>query len=595
MNDSKDLHRSSVQTYFPFNGKRAGNHSWAEYADGRQFSPCLYEGIQRLTATATDITGTISFSPSSTTITGVGTDFLDELHLGQMIQASGGEVIVVGRLVSQTSFIADRLPIFTGAGETATRLPIIGELNINRFTMLRGNAVSFDKGTILAVGDGVLLVNGSPLAGDSLTASRQVQVAVYDSAAMTYDVQPLGFDEVPVLVNGDITISAGTGTKNMSAGYYSFKVAYYSDITAGYGNPTDTLLDGGLDGYLIAAANSQFVFDFSGDATPPAKATGYVIYGSAFSGSSDISRVNAIQGGWFEVKRVSFADIATNTPPQTLTFDYTDSELTSLASFDNDLPPDAEFISTIDLYPFLVSTDGQGVDSTDRETSTSPGAFVAPAKPENLDAYPATYKVPTSKGETIVGVVQAAGRFFVMTPNTLQAVTPTGLPSAPFTCRPFWRRGFTNPYNLIFIDDTLYGYSGRKLFRSTGTADEANESYQFASDVEAQLAESSGGYVFIAHDPKNELICVFLSAIRQNADDYWETDVYSYSLTKSIWMPKVVLTSTERDMVVSGAATVNNELYFLAGGRFSVAPETCYILYLTEPILYEGDNLIYCA
>ena len=525
-----------------------------------------YKGSYDMSETASTevITGTISFSPSSTTITGVGTAFLDELHLGQMIQASEGEVIVVGQLLTPTTFKADRLPFATGSGEAATRLGIIGELNINRFTMLRGNAVQFDRGTILAVGDGVLRVNGSSLAGDSLIASRQVQVAVYDSATMTYDVQPVGFEEVPVVVNGDVTIIASGGTKNMSVGYYSFKVSYYSDITNGFGNPTATLLESGTDGYHITVANSTIEIDFTGDVgNRPAKATGYVIYGSAYSGSEDISQTNAIQGGWFEVTRVAFADLVS----QAHVFEYTDSELGTLVSFDNDMPPDAEFISTIDLYPFLVSTDGQGVDSTGRETSTSPGAFVAPAKPENLDAYPAAYKVPTGKGETILGVVSAAGRFFVMTPNSLQAVTPTGLPSAPFTCRPFWRRGFVNPYNLIFIDDTLYGYSGKKLFRSTGTADTANESYEFASDVEAQLAESSGGYVFIAHDPKNELICVFLSAIRQNDSGYWETDVYPYSLTKSVWTPKIVLTSTTQDMIVSGAATVNNELYFVAGGR----------------------------
>ena len=528
-----------------------------------------YKGSENLNETipAVAITGTIDFDPTTKVITGSGTSFQDELHLGQMIQAAGGEVIVVGSLTSQISFIADRLPLTTGSGEAATRLPILGELNVSRFSMLRGNALHFDKGTILAVGDGVLYVNGAVLPGDSLTATRQAQVAVYDSATNTYDVQSLGFVDVPVVTNTDITILASGGTKNMSLGYYSFKVAYYSDITSGFGNPTDTLLEAGLDGYQLTVANSQFVFDFTADVgTRPAKATGYLIYASAFAGSSDISKVNAIQGGWFEVKRVAFTDLASNT----LTFDYTDSELTSLVSFDNDVPPDAEFLSTIDLYPFLVSTDGQGVNSTGRETTTSPGPFVSPAKPENLDAYPAAYKVPTGKGETILGVVSAAGRFFVMTPNTLQAVTPTGLPAAPFTCRPFWHRGFVNPYNLIFIDDTLYGYSGKKLFRSIATGDAAEESYTFTTDVEAQLAESSGGYVFLGMDGKNQSICVFLSAIRQNDDGYWETDIHQWSLTKSVWMPKIVLSSTTRDQVVSGVATVNNELMYIAGGRMTI-------------------------
>jgi len=509
------------------------------------------------------ITGTISFDPTSLTITGSATNFLDELHLGQMLLASNGEVIVVGAITSQVLFTADRLPRTTAVNATATRLPIIGELNTKRFAMLRGNAVQFDKGTLMVVGQGIFYINGAVLPGDSLTASRQVQLALYDSATNTYDVQALGFPDIPIVVNTDITITTG-GTKNMSLGYYSFRIAYYSDLTNGYGNPTDTLLQGGLTGYQITTANSRFVIDFSGDASNrPRKATGYIIYGSGYSGASANSATNSIQGGWFEVTRAPFADLV----GETFTFEYVDSELTTLVSFDNDEPPDAEFLGTLDLYPFLVSTDGQGVDSTGREITTSPGPFISPAKPDNLDAYPASYKVPTGKGETILGVVSAAGRFFVMTPNTLQAVTPTGLPASPFTCRPFWRRGFVNPYNLIFVDDTLYGYSGKKLFRSIATADEADESYLFTSDVETQLAETSPGYVFLAHDPKNECICVFLSAIRQNTAGYWETDIYPYSLTKSQWMPKIVLSDLLRDMIVSGVATVNTELTFIAGGR----------------------------
>lgn len=510
------------------------------------------------------ITGTISFDPSSLTITGDGTEFLDELHLGQMLLASNGEVIVVGAITSQLLFTADRLPRTTGSVLTATRLPIIGELNTKRFAMLRGNALHFDKGTIMVVGQGEFYVNGAVLPGDSLTASRQVQLALYDSVTNTYDVQSLGFSDIPVMTNSNITVLASGGTKNMSLGYYSFRIAYYSDLTNGYGNPTDTLLSGGLTGYQITVANSRFVIDFTGDVSNrPAKATGYIIYGSAYSGASANSATNSIQGGWFEVDRVAFTDLVS----ETYTFEYVDSELLTLVSFDNDEPPDAEFLGTIDLYPFLISTNGQGVDSTGREITTSPGPFVAPAKPDNLDAYPAAYKVPTAKGETILGVVSAAGRFFVMTPNTLQAVTPTGLPAAPFTCRPFWKRGFVNPYNLIFVDDTLYGYSGKKLFRSIATADEANESYQFTSDVEAQLAEATPGYVFLAHDPKNECICVCISATRQNSADYWESDIYPYSLTKSQWMPKIVLTDLTRDMIISGVATVNTEMTFIAGGR----------------------------
>jgi len=516
------------------------------------------------------ITGTVTFTTASTTITGTGTSFLDELHLGQMLQTAGGECLVVARIVSQTSFINARLPLANETNAAAKRLPIIFALDVKRGVLLRGNALHFDRGTIMCVGDGTLYVNGAVLQGDSLAASRQVQIALYDSTTGNYDVQPVGFSTAPDTPNSKITVVGSGGTKNMSLGYYSFQLAYYSDITDGYGNPSATLLSGGTAGYQITAANSTFNFDFSTTSAPPAKATGYIIYATAYSGSSATSQVNAIQGAWFELRRVPFTELSGGTYAGTIAFDYVDNDLSAtIASFDNDAPPDAEFLGNLDRYPFLISTNGEGVNTGSRTSTTSPGAFVSPAKPSNLDAWPNTFKVPTEKGETILGQVSAAGRIFVLTPNTLQAVTPTGLTSAPFTCRPFWKRGFVNPYNIIFVNDTLYGFSGGKMFRSIATGDEGNESYEFASDVESQLLNVASGYVLIAHDPKNELIAVFSSAVRKNTGGYWETDVWLYSLTKSDWITKVVLTDNTRDMIVSGAATVNNHLEFLAGGRRS--------------------------
>ncbi len=511
------------------------------------------------------ITGDVDFDTASQIVTGSGTSFLDELHLGQMCITDGGTVLVVAELLTQTTFRNAR-PFTSGeSGASVSRLPVIFPLDINRGVQLRGNALHFDKGTILSVGDGVLYVNGQPLQGESLTASRQVQVALYDSTTGNYDVQDLGFPNIPGVVNTDITVVASGGTKNMSLGFYSFEIAYYSDITGGFSNPTATLLDGGTDGYEIDTANSTINFNFTSDIpNRPAKATGYIIYASAYGGSSAISKVNAIQGAWFELRRINFNDLVGNQ----IAFDYVDNDLSAtIASFDNDDPPDAEFLATLDRFPCLVSTNGQGVNSPERITTTSPGAYTSPSKPANLDAFPSTYKSPTEKGETIIGVVSAAGRFFVMTPNTLQAVTLTGLDAQPITTRPFWKRGFTNPYNLIFVNDTLYGFSGNKMFRSIATGDEGNESYDFASDVESQLLEVNAGYMLLGHDPKNEIIASFSSAIRQNNAGYWETDVWIYSLTKFQWMPKIVLSDDTRDLIVSGVATVGNNLTFLAGGR----------------------------
>jgi hypothetical protein len=507
------------------------------------------------------LTGTLAFSPSSLIVTGTGTAFLDELHLKQMILADG-EPIVVAEYISQTQFRAARLPQSTETTASAERLPILFPLDINRASQWWGNALHFDKGTILSVGQGTLYVNGAVLPGDSLTATRRAQVALYDSATMTYDVQTIGFDDVPAVANTDVTVITSGGVKNMSLGNYSLRIAYYSTITGGFGNVTDTLLSGGLTGYPIAGANDRLEIDFSGD-TPPAKADGYIIYGSAYGGSSAQSGINAIQGPWFEIVKVPFTDLVADT----YTFDYVDTDLSSLVTFNNDSPPDAEFYGTLDRYPILVSTNGAGVNSTGRELSTSPGPFVSPIKADNFDAYPNTFKVPTEKGETIIGVLSAAGRMFVLTPNTLQAVTPTGLPSAPFTCRPFWKRGFQGTYNVAFIDDTLYGFTSAGAFRSIATGDEAAASNDFASNVEAQMASWHGGHVFVEQDLKNEEVCFIYSASRKNADGYWESDIFPYSLSQREWQPAVILTDPERDMIVSGVASINGHLEFIAGGR----------------------------
>jgi hypothetical protein len=354
----------------------------------------------------------------------------------------------------------------------------------------------------------------------------------------------------------------------MSAGYYSFRIAYYSDITNGYSNSTPTLLSGGTAGYQITAANSTFRFNFAATSAPPSKATGYIIYASAFSGSSAISAVNAIQGAWFELRRIPFTDLSGGTYAGQIDFDYVDDDLsTTIVSFDLDPPSDAEWVSLFTGYVNLISTDGQGVNTGSRTDTTSPGPYISPMLADNIDAYPATQKVPTEKGENIIGFVNAAGRMFPMTANTLQASTPTGLPSAPFTLRPFWQRGFATPNSLICVDDTLYGFTTKGPYRSIATGDSAEASNDFASSVNAQMAEWSPGNVFIGFDPRNSCVCYFNTACSTNADGYWETEIYLYSLINFDWMPRVLLTSATRDMIVTGVATVHNTMYFVAGGR----------------------------
>lgn len=514
------------------------------------------------------LTGTLAYSPSSLIVTGTGTLFQTELHFGQMVYVGEGLPLMVNSIQSQTQFTAYLPPTTTETTITGYRVSNIFSLNLFRASLLWGNASLTDKGNIVAVGDGELYLDGSVLAGTSLDATRRAQIALYDSTTDSYSVVDIGFDDVPDTINTAITVVAAGGTKNMSLGYYSFRIAYYSDITNGYSNPTETLLSGGTTGYQIAAVNSTFNFNFGATSAPPDKATGYIIYATSYSGSSAQSQVNAIQGAWFELMRVPFTDLSGGTYAGQIAFDYVDDDLSAtIVAFDLDPPPDAEWCSLFTGYLNLISTNGPGVNTTGRELETSPGPLISPMLANNIDAYPTTQRVPTEKGETIIGFLNAAGRMFPMTPNTLQASTPTGLPSAPFTLRPFWQRGFATPDSLICVDDTLYGYTTKGPYRSIATGDSAEASNDFASSVNAQMADWNPAYVKVAFDPKNSAVCFFHTACSQNDAGYWETEVYPYSLIIYDWMPRILLTSSTRDMIVTGAATVHNDLIFVAGGR----------------------------
>jgi len=371
------------------NVKLRGNSGY-QYYEAYAGSENLDEPIPALA-----ITGTLTFTEGELIVTGNATDFLDELHIGQKILCDNAdaEFLVVKQILSATSFVNARPLQSSAVAQTASRCPRLFPLDIYRGAQIWGNAVIFDKGTICSVGDGVLYRNGAVLQGDSLTATRRAQIAIYESTTGNFDVQPLGFDGADVPVAPTVTILAAGGSKNMSLGYYSFRVAYYSDTTTGYGNASDVILAAANAPFQLVAANSRWNVDFTADVgTRPADADGYIVYQTAFSGSSAISQVNAIQGGWFEATRVKFTDLVANV----LVYEAIDSDLTTLASFDNDEPPDAEFIATFDGYTVLVSTDGQGVGTDpDRVVSTSPGAFISPMKADNPEGFPATLKVPT--------------------------------------------------------------------------------------------------------------------------------------------------------------------------------------------------------
>jgi hypothetical protein len=83
------------------------------------------------------------------------------------------------------------------------------------------------------------------------------------------------------------------------------------------------------------------------------------------------------------------------------------------------------------------------------------------------------------------------------------------------------------------------------------------------------LASWVGQHVIVAEDrnPEVNAVCFFHPADSLNNSGFWRTRVLIWGLRQSAWIGDVMIESTTRDMIVCGAATVDNKLYFLAGGR----------------------------
>lgn len=175
----------------------------------------VYSGSLSLgeTIPAVALTGTIATNITTRTITGTGTSFMSELHLGQRLITLTGEIVVVSEIVSDTSFTAHNYPLASASGLVAYRTPILFEIDKKRGTLLSGNALEFDQGTILCVGSGTLRVNGATLSA-SLTATKKAQIAIYQQATNDYLIQQLGFALQPYGITA--TAGAAPATKTFT-------------------------------------------------------------------------------------------------------------------------------------------------------------------------------------------------------------------------------------------------------------------------------------------------------------------------------------------------------------------------------------------
>lgn len=515
-----------------------------------------YSGSLDLSETiaTSDCAGTVSLTSGSSLVTGSGTTFIADLHLGQFTYVvdainNRGFLLVVEQILSDLEFTCSRAPEFTGAvtGRTLVRLPVLFAVDKDRGTLIRGVVVRTDKGTLLIVGDGIFRLNGdAPTA--TITAARRPSIGLYDQTAGTYTQFPLGMD-----TSAPPTLAAvAGGVKGMQAGSYSLVITPARKETDGYNNPSNRA-------DVTIATDDKIEITFPAmDTANGQNAWGVWVTTYADSLGADL---NYLQGPWHFYIQVTDDDVSP--AGGAFEIEYLDAEVETneIVSFNNDAPGDAEYFAVLNNVPVLVSSQGRG-----SATTTSPGPLICPAKPDNIEAFPLELAFTSSPPEDILGVFTSGGRLYLLTANHLQVAQGTPSDLVPIIIQPYWATGFVNPYQAIAVKKRLYGFPVAGPTRSEEEGALGSEE-DISAGVESIVSAWIRGHVLVAHDPVNNAVCFFHSANNLNADGFWTTRILVYGIRQGDWIGEVLLTSDTQDMIVTGVATVSGYLEFLAGGR----------------------------
>jgi hypothetical protein len=275
--------------------------------------------------------------------------------------------------------------------------------------------------------------------------------------------------------------------------------------------------------------------------------------------------LNYLNGPWHRLRLID--DTEVSPAGGTVNLEWLDAEVENneLVSFNNDAPTDAEFVADLNSYPIWISCQGQG--NVTNPEATSPGPFIVPSKPNNIEAAPLDLAFSSSPPETILGEVSAQGRIYLMTTNKLQIAQSTPSDVVPILIRPFWHDGFAHPYQLVFVNGILYGYPVAGPTRSVGDGDLLETERNWAADVSEVIATWSAGHVLVGFDPENDAVVFFHAADRLNAAGFWTTKWLMYGIPQQFWIGAGEFSADDRDQIVSGVATVGDALEILVSGR----------------------------
>jgi hypothetical protein len=537
-------------------GRTSGRFYWQAYSGEGN----LGEDLDMVAAS-----GTFAITENSITVVGTGTAFLDELHLGQRISCipadnSVNYFMVVRRIIDQETMEVWAAQTATASSLTGWRMPRLFAVNQDRGSCLTGDALKLDRGSYLGVGSGTFRINGQPLTA-TMDLTREPSIALYDPLTDTYTVFTLGMDTPTA---GTVTAAAVGGGSKMQGGNYSFVVTPARKETGGYNNPSDRV-------DVTIATNDKIQITFPAMDTTNGQ-NAWKVWVTTFADTLGAD-LNYLNGPWHYF--VMIDDTEVSSAGGTFEIEYYDAEVQNneLVTFNNDPPTDAEFVEHMNSIPVWISCQGQGFAA--HPVATSPGPFIVPAKPNNVEAAPLDLAFSTSPPETILGAIQAEGRIYLPTINKLQIAQATPSDIVPIIIRPFWHDGFANPDQLVIVNGYLYGFPAAGPTRSIGDGDEIYAQRDWAEDVaEITLGDRTvtrpgwnPGQVLVGYDPYNDMVLFVHSGDHLNDAGFWTSRILGFGISQNFWIFDALLTSGVRDRIVSGIATIGDRCEMLIGGR----------------------------
>ena len=562
----------------PRSGNEGDSLTWRKYnlfTRGREgrFYEEIFTGLGNLNENieVVALTGQLALTADSTQVVGDGTIFQTECHLGQFICAvpdddSASWLLVVRSIEDDTHMTVWKAPDTTIDSLTGWQMPILFAVNDQRGTALRGKVLKLDRGSFLGVGSGTFKLNGQPLTGTSMTLTRAPKIALYDATANTYTVFTLGMD-----TPAPPGLAAVGGGSKMQGGSYSMVITPARKETVGYNNPSDRA-------DVTIATNDLIQITF-----PPMDVTNgqdaWIVWVTTFADTLGAD-LNYLNGPWHRFRL--FDDTEVPTGGGTIAVEYYDAEVENneIVSFNNDPPTDAEFVEQLNNIPVWISCQGQGNQT--HPAATSPGPFIVPAKPTNIEAAPLDLAFSSSPPETILGAVAAQGRIYLPTINKLQIAQSTPSDVVPILIRPFWHDGFANPYQLVFVNGVLYGYPVAGPSRSASDGDPQEAERNWAADVAEIIATWNPGQVLVGFDPENDAVVFFHAANRLNTAGFWTTSWLAYGIPQQFWIGAGEFGAevynedgtidpidgwNTQDNIVCGVATISDRMDTLISGR----------------------------